>query len=117
MAILASLPNLQGVTVGADKYYDHGAFVRFLQQGGAEPHVGRKRRRSMVDEAITLQPGYVVSQRLRKLVEQIFGWTKTVGLLRKKRHRGRKRVAWVWTFTMAAYNLVSMRNLRLATSP
>jgi transposase len=116
MAMLASLSKLQGVTVGADKYYDQGAFIRFLQQGGAEPHVARKRRRSVVDEAITLQPGYAVSQRLRKLVEQIFGWTKTVGILRKTRHRGRKRVAWVWTFTMAAYNLVRMRNLGLAAS-
>ena len=57
------------------------------------------------------------SQRLRKLVEQIFGWIKTVGLWRKTRHRGRERVAWVWTFTLAAYNLVRLRNVLIqATS-
>jgi len=117
MAMVDGLPPPPKITVGADKYYDQGAFIQFLLQRGAEPHVARKRRRSVLDEAITRQPGYAVSQRLRKLVEQIFGWTKTVGILRKTRHRGRERVSWVWTFTMTAYNLVRMRNLGLAASP
>jgi len=116
MTMLDGLAHLEGITLGADKFYDQRKFVRFLQERGAEPHVARKRRLSPLPEAITRQPGYAVSQRLRKLVEQIFGWTKTVGILRKTRHRGRGRVAWVWTFTMAAYNLVRMRNLQLAAS-
>ncbi len=117
MAMIDGLARLEGITLGADKFYDQREFVRFLQERGAEPHVARKRRGSALDEAITRQPGYAVSQRLRKLVEQIFGWTKTIGILRKTRHRGRERLSWVWTFTMAAYNLVRMRNLLMAASP
>ncbi len=55
--------------------------------------------------------GYAVSQRKRKLVEQAFGWMKTVGLLRKLRHRGARLVDWIFTFGAAAYNLVRWRNL------
>jgi transposase len=113
MAMSDGLPHLPGITLGADKFYDQREFVRFLQERGVEPHVARKRRGSALDEALTRQAGYAVSQRLRKLVEQVFGWTKTVGILRKTRHRGRERVSWVWDFTMAAYNLVRMRNLGL----
>jgi transposase len=115
MAMLETLPHRR-MTVGADKYYDQGEFVRFLRQRGAVPHVARKRRGSALDGRTTRHATYAVSQRLRKLVEQIFGWTKTVGLLRKTRHRGRERVAWVWTFTLAAYNLVRMRNVLLQTT-
>jgi IS5 family transposase len=117
MAMIEGLPHLQGITLGADKFYDQRAFVRFLQDRRAEPHVARRRRGSALDEAISRKPGYLVSQRLRKLVEQVFGWTKTIGILRKTRHRGRERVSWVWDFTMAAYNLVRMRNLGFAASP
>jgi IS5 family transposase len=115
MAMLDTLPHRR-MTVGADKYYDQGEFVRFLRQRGAVPHVARKRRGSALDGRTTRHATYAVSQRLRKLVEQIFGWIKTVGLLRKTRHRGRERVAWVWTFTLAAYNLVRMRNVLLQTT-
>jgi Transposase DDE domain len=55
--------------------------------------------------------GYAISQRNRKQVEQIFGWLKTVGLLRKTRHRGMARVGWMFTFAAAVYNLVRMRTL------
>ena len=112
MAMLETLPHRR-MTVGADKYYDQRQFVLFLRQRGAVPHVAQKRRGSALDRRTTRHTTYAVSQRLRKLVEQIFGWTKTVGLLRKTRHRGRERVAWVWTFTLAAYNLVRMRNVLL----
>jgi hypothetical protein len=110
--MLDTLPHRR-MTVGADKYYDQREFVLFLRQRGAVPHVAQKRRGSALDGRTTRHATYAVSQRLRKLVEQIFGWTKTVGLLRKTRHRGRERVAWVWTFTLAAYNLVRMRNVLL----
>ena len=59
-------------------------------------------------------PGYAISQRTRKRIEEVFGWMKTVGLLRKTRHRGKRKVGWVFTFTAAAYNLVRMRNLAAA---
>ena len=110
MAMLDTWPHCR-MTVGADKYYDQREFVRFLRQRGAVPHVARKRRGSAIDGRTTRHATYAVSQRRRKLVEQIFGWIKTVGLLRKTRHRGRERLAWVWTFTLAAYNLVRMRNM------
>ena len=66
---------------------------------------------SAIDGRTTRHAGYVVSQRCRKRIEQTFGWGKTVGLLRKLRHRGRETVDWVFTFAMAAYNLVRMGTL------
>jgi len=56
-----------------------------------------------------------VSQRKRKLVEQVFGWLKTVGLMRKTRHRGERRVGWMFVFTLAVHNLVRLRNLQAAS--
>ena len=83
---------------------------------GITPHVAqypetatarqRDRRRARRD-----MPGYAISQRKRKLVEQAFGWMKTVGLLRKLRHRGGALVDWIFTFAAAAYNLVRLRTL------
>jgi hypothetical protein len=64
----------------------------------------------------TRHPGYAISQRKRKLVEQTFGWMKTVGGLRKLRHRGGKLVTWIFTFSAAAYNIVRMRRLLQATA-
>ena len=74
-------------------------------------------RTSAIDGRTTRHPGYAVSQRLRKRVEEIFGWMKTVGNLRKTRHRGKERVGWMFTLTAAAYNLVRIRNLTAAVSP
>ena len=68
-------------------------------------------RTSAIDGRTTRHAGYGVSQRRRKRIEQTFGWGKTVGLLRKLRHRGRETVDWVFTFAMAAYNLVRMGTL------
>jgi transposase len=114
--------NLRGrhrITVGADKAYDTQDFVQSLRTLKATPHVAQncKGRKSAIDGRTTRHPGYAVSQRLRKLVEEIFGWMKTVGNLRKTRHRGEDRVGFVFTLTSAAYNLVRMRNLTAASSP
>ena len=87
MVMLDTLPHRR-MTVGADKYYDQREFVLFLRQRGAVPHVAQKRRGSALDGRTTRRTTYAVSQRLRKLVEQIFGWAKTVGLLRKTRTPG-----------------------------
>jgi hypothetical protein len=73
------------------------------------------RRASAIDGRTTRHPGYAESQRKRKRVEEIFGWLKTVGVLRKTRHRGVDRVGWMFTFGLAAYNLIRMRNLLEAT--
>ena len=79
------------------------------------PHVAQwpttQRRRSGIDRRTTHARGYAVSQRKRKLVEEVFGWMKTIGLLRKLRHRGGLKVAWIFTFTAATYNLVRLRTL------
>ena len=105
------------VTLGADKGYDAADFVAGLREWGVTPHVAQNvsGRRSRIDARTTRHGGYKQSQKKRKLVEQVFGWMKTVGGLRKTRHRGRERVGWTFIFTAAAYNLV--RISRLAPSP
>ncbi len=84
-----------------------------LRSLNVTPHVAQNNtnRKSAIDGRTTRHPGYAVSMRKRKRVEEIFGWMKTVGLMRKTRHRGTARVDWMFTFTAAAYNLIRMRNL------
>ena len=103
-------------SVGADKGYDTRWFIEALRALGVTPHVAAKRRYSAVDGRTTRHAGYDVSQRKRKVIEQIFGWGKTIGGLRQTRYRGRDRVGWKFTLDLLAYNLVRMRNL-LAGSP
>jgi len=102
-----------GATLGADKGYDTRAFVDALRGLRITPHVAQNtsNRSSRIDGRTTRHPGYLVSQQKRKLVEEIFGWLKTVGLMRKTRHRGVRRVDWMFTFAAAVYNLVRIRNL------
>ena len=69
------------------------------------------KRRSAIDARTTRHPGYAISQRLRKRGEEIFGWMKTIGLMRKTRHRGQERVGWQFLFTAAVYDLMRMRRL------
>ena len=80
------------------------------------PHVAPKAR-STGDSRTTRQVGYPISQRVRQRVEEVFGWRKTMGLLRKLRHRGLQRVGWTFTVTAAAYNLVRARNRSALPSP
>ena len=104
-------------TLGADRGYDTEAFVGALRRRGVTPHVAQSTtgRASAIDGRITRHAGYAESQRRRKRVEEIFGWLKTVGLLRKARHRGVDRVGWMFLFSLAVYNLVRMRSLVGAT--
>jgi transposase len=99
------------VTLGADKNYDVRDLIKELRGMKVTPHVAQKQRGSALDGRTTRHPGYGISQTKRKRVEEIFGWLKTVGLMRKTRHRGVSRVGWMFTFTLAVYNLVRMRNL------
>jgi hypothetical protein len=102
------------VTVGADKGYDTQGFVEEMRGMNATPHVSQNHKRpggSAIDGRTTRHAGYQISQRKRKRIEEVFGWMKTVGMLRKTRHRGVFKVGWVFTFAAAAYNLVRMRNL------
>lgn len=110
LQMIAALGRGRG-TIGGDKGYNHRAFVEGVRARGKTPHVAVKASGNAVDGRTTRHPGHAVSQRLRKRVEEIFGWMKTVGLLRKLRHRGRPRVAWMFTFTAAVYNLVRLRRL------
>jgi transposase len=99
-------------TLGADKGYDVRSFAEKLRRRGITPHLAAKNASySTIDGRTTRHEGYAISQRKRKLVEQIFGWTKTVAVLRKTRHRGRERVDWMFVFALAAYNLIRIRNL------
>jgi transposase len=113
-------PRKRRRTLGADRGYDTKDFVAGLRERNVTPHVAQNtsNRRSGIDGRTTRHAAYAISQRKRKLVEQGFGWQKTVGLLRKLRHRGLKRVQWMYALTSAAYNLVRMRRLLLgAVSP
>jgi transposase len=107
------------VTLGGDKNYDTRDFVDKLREAAVTPHVAQnqhERRRSAIDQRTTQHPGYAISQKKRKRVEEIFGWIKTIGGLRKTKHRGKDRVGWMFTFAAAAYNLVRMRNLAKAAA-
>jgi transposase len=102
------------VTLGADKGYDTRGFVGEMRDLNVTPHVSQNTNRpggSALDGRTTRHAGYQVSQRKRKRIEEVFGWLKTVGMLRKTRHRGVFKVGWVFTFAAAAYNLVRMKNL------
>jgi transposase len=103
----------RAATVGADKGYDQSDFVDGLRKRGITPHVAQHdtNRRSKIDERTTRHDGYAMSQVRRKLVEQIFGWGKSIGGMRKTKHRGKDRVGWTFLFTNAVYNLVRMRRL------
>jgi len=100
-------------TVGADKLYDQHRFVEGARDRNFTPHVAQNttNRRSAVDGRTTTHPGYQVSQRKRKLVEQSLGWKKTIGMLRKLRHRGIRKVDWIFTFTAGVYDMVRIRTL------
>ena len=115
IAMLGELPlTSRRVTVGADKAYDTRAWVAAVRQMRITPHVAQNLFSyggSAINGRTTRHPGYRLSHRKRKLVEQAFGWMKTVGQLRKLRFRGGRRVAWCFTFAAAAYNLVRWRNL------
>jgi transposase len=114
VALIAAQAPQGGVTLGGDKNYDTQGCVADLRAAGVTPHVAQNTTRrggSAIDGRSTRHLGYDLSQRLRKRVEEIFGWLKTVGGMRKTRFRGTARVGWMFTWALAAYNLVRMRNL------
>ena len=101
------------ITLGADKAYDAEDFVNELRSMNATPHVAQNtsRRSSAIDGRTTRHDGYAVSQRIRKRIEEAFGWIKTVAGQEKTSFRGRDRVEWAFTFAAAAYNLVRLPKL------
>jgi transposase len=115
LEMLEDLGGSQQVTLGADKAYDTHGFVESCRELGVTPHVAQKQH-SAVDGRTTRHEGYDISQRVRKRVEEIYGWMKTIGLMRKTRHRGQRRVGWMFVFTAAAYNLLRICNLEKASA-
>jgi transposase len=111
--LISRVPAGGRLTLGADKGYDTRAFVDVLREMVVTPHVTQHttNRASVIDDRTTRHRGYALSQRARMRIEEIFGWLKTIALLRKTRHRGTARVEWMFLFGLAAYNLVRMRNL------
>jgi transposase len=114
LMMLSELPlTTRRVTVAGDKNFDMPAWIAAVRRMGITPHVAQHttNRRSAIDRRTTRHAGYALSQRKRKLIEQAFGWLKTVALFRKLRHRGGRLVDWLFSFGAAAYNLVRWRNL------
>lgn len=111
--MVGALTGWHRITVGADKAYDTKDFVAGLRALGATPHVAQNtaNRRSAIDGRTTRHPGYGVSLRVRKRIEEVFGWIKSAAGLRKTRYRGRERVDWMFTLTAAAYNLIRLPKL------
>jgi transposase len=105
------------ITLGGDKGFDSADFVNELRSMNVTPHVAQNtsNRRSAIDGRTTRHPGYAVSQRIRKRIEEAFGWIKTVALQEKTRFRGIDRVGLAFTFAVAAYNLIRLPKLLAET--
>ena len=107
-------PGEKQITLGADKGYDMADFVADLRTMNVTPHVAAKVKGSAIDGRTTRHAGYAVSQRIRKRIEEAFGWGKTVGTVAKTMLRGTPRVGFQFTLTMAAYNLARLPKLLAA---
>jgi transposase len=114
-AMLAKVaPRKRRITVAADKNYDTNGFVKAMRELRVTPHVTQNHKKkggSTIDGRTTRHSGYATSQKFRKRIEEVFGWLKTVGLFRKTRYRGVRKIDWHFTLAVTAYNLVRMRNL------
>lgn len=114
LTMLATTTKGKGVTVGADTGYDCEKFVTGTRAIHVTPHVAQHTKRaSSIDGRTTRHDGYEISLKKRKRIEQIFGWLKTTGAMRKLRHRGRPLVQWMFTLALSAYNMVRMRTISL----
>lgn len=119
LTLLGRLGDKRRVTLGADKGYDAQAFIAALRSRGVTPHIAADRRvsktgvvrHSAIDGRTTRHPGYEVSQRKRKRIEEVFGWVKAAAGLRQTKHRGRERVGWCFTLATTAYNLIRLPKL------
>ena len=125
-ATLAMLDRRKGkhrITLGADKAYDVTGFIGDLRTRKVTPHIAvngavsktGKTRRTAMDGRTLRHPGYEISQRIRKRIEEVFGWVKKPGGLAKAKLRGRPKVEAVFTFTIIAYNLIRLPKLMRET--
>jgi transposase len=114
LVMLEQVPGDERITVGGDKGFDTAEFIDECRHMNVTPHVAQNTSRpggSAIDARTTRHAGYDISQKKRKRIEECFGWLKDIALLRKLKHRGLFKVAWIFTFAAAAYNLVRMRKL------
>ncbi|MHB8698693.1 MAG: IS5 family transposase [Sulfuricaulis sp.] len=116
--LASELPGEHRKTLGGDKGFDTEDCVTDLRELGVTPHVAQNdtHRRSAIDARTTRHPGYTVSLRLRKLIETRFGWMKTIGTMRKTKHRGTRRVDEQFRLNATAFNLLHLANLLRASS-
>ena len=115
LALIEPLADRPGrITLGGDKNYDAEDFVNELRSMNVTPHVAAKRTGSAIDGRTTKHEGYALSQRIRKRIEEVFGWGKTVGPIAQTMLRGAERVGAQFTFTVAGYNLARLPKLLAA---
>ncbi len=115
-------PTAKRITIGGDKGFDVTDFIGALRERNVTPHIAAdghltktgKTRKTAIDGRTTRHPGYTISQRIRKRIEEGFGYIKTVAILRKTRHRGTARVGFMFTLAATAYNLVRIPKLLAA---
>jgi hypothetical protein len=114
LLLASQIPGVKPVTLGGDKNYDTQELVRYLRDMKVTPHVAQnhKNRRSAIDGRTTQHPGYALSQKKRKRIEESFGWMKSIGMLKKVKLRGREKVSWLFTFVAAVYNLYRLQRLQ-----
>ncbi|MHB8526284.1 MAG: transposase [Candidatus Acidiferrales bacterium] len=114
LLLASQIPGVKPVTLGGDKNCDTQELVRYLRDMKVTPHVAQnnKNRRSAIDGRTTEHPGYALSQKKRKRIEESFGWMKTIGMLKKVKLRGREKVSWLFTFVAAVYNLYRLQRLQ-----
>ena len=111
LELLKALPGSRRKTVGADKGYDVASFVHGCRDERITVHVAAKKKGSAIDQRTQRHAGYAVSQRIRKRIEETFGWNKSIGSLRQVKQRGLARVDALFQFGMLSWNLVRMRNI------
>jgi transposase len=111
--IVRHSPGVRRVTLGCDKGYDAASFVADMRALNVTPHIAQNisGRRSAIDSRTTRHPGYAVSQRKRKRIEEPFGWGKTIGGLARPMLRGVEKLCFKFTLTMASYNLIRLPRL------
>jgi transposase len=109
----SQIAGVKQVTLGGDKNYDTQELVRDLREMKVTPHVAQNdtNRRSAINGRTTQHPGYAISQKKRKQIEESFGWMKTIGMLKKVKLRGLEKVSWLFTFVAAVYNLYRLQRL------
>jgi hypothetical protein len=111
-----TLPGAHKKTLGADKAYDANDFVTGCRAHNITPHVARHSQRRNIDGRTTRHAGYALSQKMHKIIEELFGWSKTVGTLAKTMFRGTRRVAASFKYNLSAYNLVRLPKLLANTT-